>query len=86
MSNPNDWAPAPIVGGLDRGPDAMPRKIGHTCPTIDNLRRVLSRGLTYGPDRDRAFELLEQLRRDNLALRERAGWAERELKARKGGF
>ena len=83
----DDFGHKPGLPSMDRGPGAVPpRKVGHTCPAIDNLKRVLRRGMAASPDRDRAFELIEHLRQENKALRDRATWAEGQLKARKGGF
>lgn len=44
---------------------------GRTCPAIDEIKRIVKRNTPPGdPDRARALELLEQLRADNLRLRE----------------
>jgi hypothetical protein len=55
---------------------SAPQAVGHTCPTIDRVALVIRR---HAPpdDASRAVSMLEDLRRDNARLRQRAAYYRR---------
>jgi hypothetical protein len=64
---------------MPRRPDKPPEPVGHTCLAIDRMRQVIRRSVAYGPDRDIILGLLETLRAENQALRDRLVWFEEEV-------
>ena len=62
--------------------DDRPRAVGHTCPTIDQLKSLVRRNFPNASslDREEAFRLLEELREANDQLRKNAAYWEGAIK------
>ncbi len=78
MIHPTDRNSGVRGGSEVRMSDGLP---GHTCPAIDEVKRLVRKNISSIRDRDRCFELLEELRGDNLRLRE--GYARAMKQAKK---
>lgn len=56
--------------------------VGHTCPAIDKVARIVRRHVIASEDRRAALALLEELRSENLRLRDRATRSEERARLR----